>query len=307
MSETKKATVWGELRKPFPKGAVGLLPKVNCYSCTQATKSARSALDKHCDHHRMIKCADCGAYITEGHIHLDYVGHAVVTDRLNSVVGPDNWSLEPRAFDEAGNPKTDEAGQLWCNLTILDATKICVGDNATSGKELLGDALRNGAMRFGVALDLWTKDELESTIDAPELKNDKPSEVKVAQTAPKQPWRNPHAAKPGAMSAKTDTTPPNDPFLDDADVPPYLQATTKTVSAERIHGTTITRLGGALQLKGIVDQAMRKDILDAIAVKEYDSFGFMDMSEEGAQTLLKKLSSPTITQASLLALIPPVN
>ena len=33
---------------------------------------------------------------------------------------------------------------------------MCVGDGSTSSKELIGDALRNGAMRFGIALDLWT-------------------------------------------------------------------------------------------------------------------------------------------------------
>lgn len=127
-------------------------------------------------------------------------------------------------------------------------------------------------------------------------------EPKVAQAAPKQPWRNPRA---GAMSMKTPEPKP-DSFLDDAGVPPYLQETTAATPAERIHGMTITKLGGALQLKGIVDQNMRKDILDAIAVKEYDSFGFMDMSEESAQTLLKKLSPVSVTRDSLLALIPPV-
>ena len=29
-------------------------------------------------------------------------------------------------------------------------------------KERIGDAIRNAAMRFGVALDLWSKEELES-------------------------------------------------------------------------------------------------------------------------------------------------
>lgn len=172
---------WEELRKPFPNDSVGLLPKVNCYGCTQATKNARSAFDKHCDKHKMTKCNDCGAYITEGHIHLDYVGHANVTDRLNTVVGPENWSLEPMAVDDRGNPVTNNSGELWCWLTILGARKMCVGDGANSSKELIGDALRNGAMRFGVALDLWTKEELESALGDPDLKNDKPTE-KVADT-----------------------------------------------------------------------------------------------------------------------------
>lgn len=175
MSESKQ-DIWKELRKPFAKSAIGLLPKVSCSGCTQATKTARSAFDKHCDKHTMSKCADCGAYITSGHIHLDYVGHAAVTDRLNTVAGPENWDLTPMAVDEQGNPSRNSQGEFWCWLRIMDAKKMCVGDGSASSKELIGDALRNGAMRFGIALDLWSKEELESTLDQPDLKNEKPSE-----------------------------------------------------------------------------------------------------------------------------------
>ncbi|OAE01882.1 hypothetical protein A6A22_10975 [Arthrobacter sp. OY3WO11] len=38
-------------------------------------------------------------------------------------------------------------------------------------------------MRFGVALDLWSKDELESNIDNPESKNLKPGEAKPAHVS----------------------------------------------------------------------------------------------------------------------------
>jgi hypothetical protein len=199
----KETTVWQELRKPFPKEVMGLLPKVSCYNCAQAGKQARSAFDKHCDKHKMIKCGDCGAYITEGHIHLDFVGHAAITDRLNAACGPENWELIPLGFDEQGNPKLDSQGQLWCSLTIFGARKLCVGDGATSGKELIGDALRNGAMRFGVALDLWTKEELESTLDQPELKSHKPTAEKPAPEpapAPKATAINPD--KPASAASK---------------------------------------------------------------------------------------------------------
>ena len=45
--------------------------------------------------------------------------------------------------------------------TVCGVTRIGVGDGK-SMKELIGDAIRNAAMRFGVALDLWSKEELES-------------------------------------------------------------------------------------------------------------------------------------------------
>lgn len=151
MAESK-IDKWAELRKPFPKEVIGQLPR--------------------------------------GGIKLDFVGHAAVTDRLNTVVGPENWSLEPLAFNEDGTPVITLARNkaiMWARLTILGASKICVGTTEANKfdveKELIGDALRNGAMRFGVALDLWTKDELESTLADPSLKNDKPS--KRVAAAPK--------------------------------------------------------------------------------------------------------------------------
>lgn len=169
----KKADVWAELRKPFPKDVMGLLPKVSCYGCSEATKAARSALDKHCNKHAMKKCAGCGAYITEGHIHLDYVGHAATTDRLNNVVGPDGWSWEPLAYGQDGLPQLDRNGNLWIKLTVKGVVRLGYGDGSNSMKELIGDALRNAAMRFGIALDLWSKDELESTLEDPSLKSEK--------------------------------------------------------------------------------------------------------------------------------------
>lgn len=110
-----------KLREPFPAGSVGKLPR--------------------------------------GGIQLDYVGHAVVTDRLLEV--DPLWSWEPFAVDSYGLPAYDERGNLWIRLTVLGVTRIGVGDGPDP-KQRISDALRNAAMRFGVALDLWSKDELES-------------------------------------------------------------------------------------------------------------------------------------------------
>lgn len=129
------------LQKSFPKGTVGVLPKP--YKKTSPKG----------------KCQECGGYHGLPAAHLDFVGHAAVTDRLLSV--DPTWTWEPLAFDERGLPALDRDGNLWIRLTVCGVTRIGVGDGP-SMKERIGDALRNAAMRFGVALSLWTKDELES-------------------------------------------------------------------------------------------------------------------------------------------------
>lgn len=101
--------------------------------------------------------------LPKGGVMLDFVGHAVVTSRLLAV--DPEWSWEPMGVDEHGLPVLDKAGNLWIRLTILGHTRIGVGDGK-SAKEAIGDAIRNAAMRFGVALDLWAKEELEHPQEA---------------------------------------------------------------------------------------------------------------------------------------------
>ena len=90
---------------------------------------------------------------------LDYVGHAATTDRLLEV--DPAWSWEPFALDAAGLPALDKEGNLWIRLTVCGVTRPGVGDGKTA-KERIGDAIRNAAMRFGVALDLWAKEDLHA-------------------------------------------------------------------------------------------------------------------------------------------------
>ncbi len=121
--------------------------------------------------------------LPRGNVQLDYVGHAAVTDRLLSV--DPLWSWEPLAYDEHGLPAYDGGDGLWIKLTIGGVTRLGWGDGNTP-KERIGDAIRNAAMRFGVALDLWSKDELESNIGHPENKNIKPSLDKIVSPLEKQ-------------------------------------------------------------------------------------------------------------------------
>lgn len=141
------------LRKAFPKSTIGKLPKP---TRADAAKG---------------KCAECGGWHGLPAVHLDYVGHAAITDRLLSV--DPCWTWEPLAYGPDGLPALDRFGGLWIKLTVADVTRLGYGEasgkpaSATSMKEIIGDALRNAAMRFGVALDLWSKEELESAHETP--------------------------------------------------------------------------------------------------------------------------------------------
>lgn len=145
-----------QLREPFPAKVIGKLPRLICKKCSDSKPRG------HCDEHRKSKCAECGNYISTAHIHLDYVGHAAVTDRLLQV--DPLWTWEPMAYGEKGEPLMANGG-LWIRLTICGVTRPGFGDatNGSAVKEIIGDAIRNAAMRFGVALDLWAKEDLAST------------------------------------------------------------------------------------------------------------------------------------------------
>ena len=94
--------------------------------------------------------------LPKGGAMLDFVGHAATTDRLLQV--DPEWTWEPFAVDADGLPLI-KGGGLWIKLTICGVTRPGFGDGAST-KEMIGDAIRNAAMRFGVALDLWTRQDL---------------------------------------------------------------------------------------------------------------------------------------------------
>lgn len=119
---------WAELRKPFPPESIDKLEK--------------------------------------GGVILDYVGHAEVTERLNDV--DPEWTWDFVGVSDDGGPLVrvsadGKVHELWITMTVGGVTRPAVGTakaEAWSGeiaKELISDGLRNGAMRFGVALNLWKK------------------------------------------------------------------------------------------------------------------------------------------------------
>ena len=140
------------LLEPFPAETIGKLPRITCSACSKAQ-------GRVCADHRKIECPECHNWISQRHIHLDYVGHAAVTKRLLEV-DPD-WTWEPVAFHPNGAPAAQDGG-LWIRLTIAGVTRYGWGDGPDV-KQQISDAIRNAAMRFGVALDLWSKEDLRAS------------------------------------------------------------------------------------------------------------------------------------------------
>lgn len=132
--------LWERLRAPFTGAEVGKLPK--------GPKGAASSSDP--------RCKVCGSRHPErGYFHVDYVGHAHVTERLNAVDPGWRMRRSPIQFDQRG------MAFMEVELTVLGVTHEEVGCAETGMGEwpklLYSDALTRAAMRFGMALDLWKK------------------------------------------------------------------------------------------------------------------------------------------------------
>lgn len=145
-----------KLRLPFEDNLRSFKPIAKCSS--DEYKSLPKAM-----------CKICGTYhATSKTDHLEYVGHAALTKRLlDTDIG---WSWEPVAVDEHGLPRFDADGGLWIKLTVCGMTRLGYGQAVTNKyaeigqriKEIIGDAMRNAGMRFGMALELWHKGDFET-------------------------------------------------------------------------------------------------------------------------------------------------
>lgn len=173
------------LREPFLPNQISKLPK----------ESKAQADQRKADRTAGVSCKVCGGWHHKNAVHLDYVGHAALTDRLLDV--DPEWSWEPMALNADGLPVFDKTGGLWIKLTVCGVTRLGFGnaEGKTGGdavKEIIGDALRNAAMRFGAALDLWHKGDLhadaedEAVEPKPPAKASAPTATKGAE-APKPP------------------------------------------------------------------------------------------------------------------------
>lgn len=177
------------LREPFPEEAIGHLPRLTCKACRESQR-------KCCEQHQWVsRCQVCNGSHSSATIHITYVGHADVTARLLEV--DPEWTWEPMAVDPTGHPVLDRAGGLWIRLTVLGVTRPGYGDseNGKGVKEAIGDALRNAAMRFGVALDLWAKGDREWAHAEKTGSDQHPDEAPPRQDAPPPPYVGPTTAE----------------------------------------------------------------------------------------------------------------
>jgi hypothetical protein len=172
MENDKQITSLKKLREPFPPETISKLPK--------PTKAQTDAVKA--DYKAGVRCGICGTWHHPKVVHLDYVGHAALTDRLLSV--DPFWNWEPLSFDQNGLPLRDSDGGMWIKLTVCGLTRLGYGDaqgkkGPDATKEVIGDALRNAAMRFGAALDLWHKGDLP--VDGEDQGEQKKEETKTGE------------------------------------------------------------------------------------------------------------------------------
>lgn len=161
-NEKPKKTGLELLREPFEKHHISKLPKPT----KQQTEEVRA------DFNKGTRCLVCGGWHHPKVVHLDYVGHAALTDRL--LESDIDWNWEPLSLQD-GLPKFDSSGGLWIKLTVCGVSRLGYGhaetksysDAGSREKEVIGDALRNAGMRFGAALELWHKGDLHLDDEKP--------------------------------------------------------------------------------------------------------------------------------------------
>ncbi len=109
-------------------------------------------------------------------VSLDYVGHADVTKMLIAI--DPMWTWEPAAWIDGkpainvheatltyrnGETKKTRIATMWGYMSVLGKSLPCVGsapaDKEEVEKELIGDLIRNGALRFGICINLWSKSD----------------------------------------------------------------------------------------------------------------------------------------------------
>lgn len=79
----------------------------------------------------------------------------------------------------------------------------------------------------------------------------------------------------------------------------------EAINGERIHENTLTKMIGALRLKGITGNQEVADVLNGIAKNEYEAKSVRDLDEIQAQVIYKRLIQPTTKKEDLLKSIDP--
>jgi hypothetical protein len=141
-------------------------------------------------------CQVCGGYHGLPASHLSYVGHAGMTMRLVEIDPTWSWEalhpdIDPRALAalfqnpnltaeamraaldwlaKHSPPKIEDNGGIWIRLHVAGFTAVGFGDAEgkvsapRDMKVMIGDAIRNAAMRLGSGTYLWSKSEKAAAI-----------------------------------------------------------------------------------------------------------------------------------------------
>jgi hypothetical protein len=128
-------------------------------------------------------------------LELDYVDHATVTRMLIDI--DPLWTWCPMGYTDAGGPliDVDENGNpraLWINMRVCGRSIPAVGTIERPGsknygdalKELIGDAIRNGAMRFGVCGGLWARGKWDNPQSPASSAPSDPMEIELKKFSP---------------------------------------------------------------------------------------------------------------------------
>lgn len=234
-----------KLREPFPAAETRYRPQPWCKACSEAPR-------KVCQRHTEIRCERCQQKLTEAHICLKFIGHAEVTNRLLNV--DPFWDWEPLAYDERGLPQYDGNTGLWIRLTVCGVSRLGYGDatgkkGANAVKEIIGDAIRNAGMRFGMALNLWTKSDLELIEPGVEMPAELAEQIGGGFGGAEQS-QAPASRPPVAAAATPAATeaPPQDGVLDQL----YRQAV-EQFRSQRPNLDAITQIRGAAEAHSVID------------------------------------------------------
>lgn len=168
------------------------------------------------------RCDGGSAYSADGYacggwharsVHLTYIGHAGITMRLLEV--DPLWEWNPVTTTDRGEPVMNTEG-CWITLTVLGMTRLGYADasgkrGANAVKEVIGDGLRNAALRFGVGTYLWSKSEEAQVLTAGgEVGDDaqpqrqqpqQPARRQQPRAQAAQPAQQQHAATMDAVTA----------------------------------------------------------------------------------------------------------
>lgn len=224
-------------------------------------------------------------------INLAYVSHADIT-RILIEVDP-LWSWQPIEWVN-GRPAIhveNGTATMWGTLTLLGKSMIGVGsvraDKQDHEKEIVGDFLRNAAMRFGIAISLWSKQDWSDNTTITSLPA---AQAKRADQA--KPYVQNHPAK-GVPSPKVVQE-----FMNDSEPTPQeiaeIAAAFGATTVENITPIKAAPSGGKAsdKQKGLISKLAKEKVNgDCVPVMQelFGKSAVGDLTSKEASALIKQL------------------